>query len=102
MNIMKIFLFTLITLALSACGGDKSADSAAATDAPMAETMAMDDEYGRVIDHAMDAAEFELRRSIGGLERIIEQYNTDGHATEELEAQKGDLSASLDALLGGA
>ena len=54
----------------------------------------------RTVDHALDAAEFELRRSIGGLDRMIEQYTADGYATDELEAQKAELSANLDSLLG--
>ena len=62
--------------------------------------MSGDGKYGQTIDHARDEAEFELRRSIGGLDRMIEQYTADGYATDELEAQKLELSADLDALLG--
>ena len=99
------FIFLVITgLLLTACGDDKAASTAVepAADTSMTESsadMAMDDVYDRTIDHARDAAEFELRRSIAGHDRMIEQYTADGHATDELEAHKAELSASLDALL---
>ena len=104
MRMIKLILFSIIALTLSACGDDKAASTATKEAAPAAESPMVevsDDEYGRTVDHARDAAEFELRRSIGGLDRMIEQYTADGYATDELEAQKAELSASLDGLLGG-
>jgi hypothetical protein len=106
---IKLFIMTISVMFLSACGDDKTAsnEAAPAAESAMAKpameeaSMAMDDEYGRTIDHTQDAAEFELRRSIAGHDRMIEQYTADGYATDELEAHKAELSASLDALMGG-
>ncbi len=105
MRTFNFILLVITSLVLTGCGDDKAADSgsAPAADSAMTESsssMAMDDVYGRTIDHTQDAAEFELRRSIVGHDRMIEQYTADGHATDELEAHKAELSASLDALLG--
>jgi hypothetical protein len=103
-RIFNFIILIITSLVLTGCGDDKAAnsESAPAADSAMTESsaeMAMDDVYGRTIDHTRDAAEFELRRSIAGHDRMIEQYTADGHATDELEAHKAELSASLDALL---
>ncbi len=104
MRMTKIVLLAGIALLVSACGDDKGADTAnndaASMVAESSSSMSGDGKYGQTIDHARDEAEFELRRSIGGLDRMIEQYTADGYATDELEAQKLELSADLDALLG--
>lgn len=104
---LKYLITILFGLTLAACGGDKPAESmsddsamADSPAAPAADSSSMSEEYGMTIDHSRDEAEYELRRSIGGLERMIEQYTADGHATDELMAQKAELSASLEALLG--
>ncbi len=105
MKTTNLVLLAIIAFAVSACGNDDKADVSATTEASapaapaMTDSMATDDE-AVIIDHSRDAAEFELRRSIGGLDRMIEQYTADGYATDELEAQKAELSASLDSLLG--
>ena len=111
MRTFNFILLVITSLVLTGCGDDKAADSksAPAADSAMTESsmdessasMAMDDVYGRTIDHTQDAAEFELRRSIAGHDRMIEQYTADGHATDELEAHKAEMTASLDALLKG-
>jgi len=106
---INLFIMTIGLMFLTACGDDKAAsnEAAPAEKSAMAEpameeaSATMDDEYGRTIDHTQDAAEFELRRSIAGHDRMIEQYTADGYATDELEAHKAELSASLDALMGG-
>ena len=78
---MKNILFSItaaLTLVLAGCGGDKAeapeqaapAADAAMESEPMAE-MAM--EMGATIDHSQDEQEFMLRRTIGGLERMIDQ-----------------------------
>ncbi len=104
MTTIKIVFIAIISLMLTACGDDKAASNATAPAAEPAmkdasDAMMADDEYGRTIDHARDVAEFELRRSLNGLDMMIEQYTADGHATDELKAHKAELSASLDALL---
>ena len=104
MRILKLTMLAIIALALSACGDDKAASTASGEAAPAADSSMSDSSApmaSGMIDHSRDAVEFELRRSIGGLDRMIEQYTADGHATDELEAQKAELSASLDALMSG-
>ena len=108
MKIMKLMLLATLALMLSACGEDKTADKASTEAAPAAESamaeaapMVSAEESAMTIPHANDEAEFELRRSIGGLDRMIEQYTADGHATDELEAQKAALTESLNALMSG-
>jgi len=105
-RMINIVMLAVIALLVSACGDDKGTSTNTAKNdvAPTAvespEPMAADGEYGQTIDHARDEAEFELRRSIGGLDRMIEQYTADGYATDDLKAQKAELVANLDALLG--
>jgi hypothetical protein len=104
---INLFVLVIGSLLLTACGDDKAESNDPAPAAPAAESampaesseaMAMDDEYGRTVDHSRDEAEFELRRSIAGHDRMIEQYTADGYATDELEAHKAELMKSLDAL----
>lgn len=108
MRMMKLAIVATLSLLVSACGDDKAASSteaAAVAESTMAEapaSMAGDDEYGRTVNHFTDEVEFELRRSIGGIERMIEQFSADGYATDELEAEKAELSANLNAVLEGA
>ncbi len=52
-----------------------------------------------VIDHSQDEKEFELRKSLYGVESLIEHYEKEGYDTAELEEQKAQLEAELDALL---
>jgi len=110
-RMMKLAMLTIIAVLVSACSDDKTAGTPPATEAAaVAEStmagapaaMAGNDEYGRIVNHSTDEVEFELRRSIGGIDRMIEQFTTDGYATDELEAQKAELSAKLDAVLAGA
>ena len=93
----------LVSLILSACGGgqdDGGAKQEAAMGAePAAEAMAesaSEEMASGVIDHSRDVIEFELRRALGGVERMIEQYTADGYETGELEARKAELMAELD------
>ena len=106
---MKNILFSItaaLTLVLAGCGGDKAeapeqaapAADAAMESEPMAE-MAM--EMGATIDHSQDEQEFMLRRTIGGLERMIEQYKADGYDSAELEASLQQATADLASLTGG-
>jgi hypothetical protein len=77
-------------------GADTGAASAAAEQAPpMAESVLRTG----VIDHSRDVKEFELRRSLWGVEDLIAQYKQNGHDTRELEAQRAKLIADLKALL---
>ena len=104
MGILKLTMLVIIALVLPACGDDKAASTAGNKVAPAADSSMSASSAAMAsgtIDHSLDEVEFELRRSIGGLDRMIEQYTADGHATGELEAQKVELSANLDALMSG-
>jgi hypothetical protein len=53
------------------------------------------------IDHARDIKEFELKRSLSGVESLIEDLKAKGADTSELEAQKKDLEQKLAEVQGG-
>lgn len=90
---MRNFILLLgLSFLLAACGQD---DSTTATDT-MSEKA---DQAMKVVDHTLDEAEFELRRSINGLERIIESYKEQGVDTSEAEAEKSKLEKELQELL---
>ena len=96
----------LISLALSACGGGQDDSSASQPAAASGESSAghspaaapAEEMASGVIDHSRDVMEFELRRALGGVERMIEQYTADGYDTAELEARKAELMAELENL----
>jgi len=106
-KITKYALLALTALILSACGGgDKESAGKTAKSMPAAEKSAssmssssVPEGWGNVIDHAGDEAEFELRRAITGVERMIEQYTEDGHAIDELKERKKELMSKLDKLM---
>lgn len=108
---MKNFLIVVFTtLFLTACGGDEEGtpEKKAAAPAPQKEMQSADTaadgkkEDGMiVVDHTMDEIEFELKRSLGGVKRMIEQYKEDGFDTAELEAQKEKLEKELKELVSG-
>lgn len=87
------------------CSGDKGAPApaagagaaAAASEAapPMAESVLRTG----TIDHTRDAKEFELRRSLWGVDDLIAQYEQNGHDTAELKARRSQIIADLKALL---
>lgn len=106
---MKHFLtFLFAVLFLVACGGDEqgTAEKKAATSAPektmqpaMKSSESMGSDKMMVVDHARDEIEFELRRSLNGVKRMIEQYKQDGYDTAELEAKKQKLEKDLQEFL---
>ncbi|MDZ7735641.1 MAG: hypothetical protein U5P41_05715 [Gammaproteobacteria bacterium] len=51
-----------------------------------------------VVDHSKDVPEFELRKSIGGKEALIEHYEENGWDTAELEKELKKLKKQLDKL----
>lgn len=54
------------------------------------------------IDHTRDIMEFELKRSLSGVESLIEELKAKGaDISEELEAQKKDLEQKLAAFKSG-
>ncbi|MCS3904573.1 hypothetical protein J2T55_002612 [Methylohalomonas lacus] len=52
-----------------------------------------------VIDHERDSEEYEIRRSINGVEALIEKYEENDWDTAELEEQLEELQAELDDLI---
>jgi len=53
------------------------------------------------IDHTQDIKEFELKRSLSGVESLIEDFKAKGADISQLEAQKNDLEQKLEAVKGG-
>ncbi|MGH8657719.1 MAG: hypothetical protein ACREV4_04335 [Gammaproteobacteria bacterium] len=53
------------------------------------------------IDHARDIKEFELKRSLSGVESLIEDFKAKGADISDLEAQKKDLEQELGAFKSG-
>ncbi len=78
-----------ISLSLAGCGQDEDSNASSGTSAGGM----------RVIDHSRDEQEFELRRAIGGLERIIESYKEQQFDSSAEEAEKARLEKQLDELL---
>lgn len=101
---MRLFLVLMASLLLSACGDDgdtsKTEQAGMAEKAEsMAESAKSEMQEGmKVVDHTMDEMEFELKRSINGLERMIEQYKEEGYDYSDLEKQKKELEKELDNL----
>lgn len=90
---------------LAACSEDRAppaekTGAAPATSAGQPAAMAKRPSGPGVIDHTQDEREFELRRSLAGTERMIQQYREDGHDTSELEARKAELEKKLQQLSG--
>lgn len=107
---MKNFLIVVFaTLFLTACGGDedeqgkpeKKAAAPATQKEMQSATGGKQKEEMMVVDHTMDEIEFELKRSLGGVERMIEQYKEEGIDTAELEARKKELEKKLKELVSG-
>ena len=54
-----------------------------------------------VVDHGKDEVEFRLRRSLAGLEALIEDYKITGaDGIEELQQRKAELQRQLQGLEG--
>lgn len=94
---------------LGGCGDDGggSAPAPAPTAAPAeaaaaapASARSADPGYEvKVIDHARDEVEFGIRRSLGGVEAMLEDAKANGWDTAELEQQKARLEKELQELL---
>jgi hypothetical protein len=102
-----LIVLGLSGLMLAACSEDRAPQPAEKTAAMPAENAMPAAPTSRklpsgpgVIDHSQDEREFELRRSLAGTERMIEQYRKDGYDTSELEARKAELEKKLQQLSG--
>lgn len=99
----------LLAFLLSACGKGQEAPKSkemgmepSSETAPMAPVegngMTVDGTY--YPDHSKDLQEFQIRSSLSGVERMIDQYKKDGYDTSELETQKAELEKQLTDLTG--
>lgn len=108
----RLLLLVGMAFMLGACGQDDEAgsqqdtmDAAPATDAAgeteRATGLKPGEDYKlNVIDHSQDIKEFEVRRSIAGVESLIEHYKENGWNTRELEKELKDLRKKLDKVTG--
>lgn len=90
----------MASILISACGDDGDTSKMEGTKAEsMAETAKSEmQESMKVVDHTMDEMEFKLKRSINGLERMIEQYKEEGFDFSEMEKKKKELEKELENL----
>lgn len=85
---------------LSAC--DKGQEPAGQPAGSMEEAPApqMKASYDNVtVDHTKDEMEFNLKRSLWGVESMLEDYKQKGLDTAELEQQKAELEKELSTLM---
>ena len=105
MKTSKLLFVGLLTFVLASCSGDKSEEKVskeampAESSAPMEK--AAEVEISGTIDHSRDEMEFMLRRSLAGVDRMIEQYTADGYETADLEESKAQISSELDKFMSG-
>jgi len=113
----NIFVTLFIAVLLSACGNDESGETKApATPAETSAPAVTVTEEGpgeitpgvakdiggiMIVDHTRDEKEFELRRSISGVQSMIDNAKQAGQNTAELEARLGELQKQLKDLLAG-
>src|SRR5690606_35093147 len=121
----KLFLILCMSTFLTACGGDdqdksqdkaqeKAQDATAKVEAtapastvmssapPVTNaTVAKEVDGSMFVDHARDIKEFQLRRSLFGVESLIENNKQQGIDTKELESQRDDLVKQIKELISG-
>lgn len=97
MSLVSVMIFAAT---LSGCGEQKDTGTEASDTASTAATSAPATGSGGV-DHMQDIKEFELKRSLSGVESLIEDFKAKGADVSELEAQKKDLEQKLGALKSG-
>ena len=102
-----LMVMAAAALMLTGCSDDKAGGTAMKEKAPAAPATAAAPAApakpklpAGAIDHTRDVKEFELRRSLGGVERMISTYEEAGHDTTELKARKAKLEQELGKLLG--
>jgi hypothetical protein len=85
---------------------DEMKEAAGATMEAAGETMEMAEEAMApsepyeivVIDHSKDEQEFRIKKSLAGVESLIEDVKAAGGDVSDLEAQKADLEKQLESL----
>lgn len=100
----------LLCFLVSACGKGQEAPKSKemGMEQPSSEAMPMAPPEGNGMtvegtyypDHSKDLQEFQIRSSLSGVERMIDQYNKNGYDTSELESQKAELEKKLADLTG--
>ena len=112
-----LFVSVLLCFLVSACGkGQESSQSkmgmesgsktmSSSEGGAMSKAMPAD-ANGKTVDgtfypdHSKDLQEFQVRSSLSGVERMIEQYNKDGYDASELENEKTKLEQELKQITG--
>lgn len=107
MKIVQLIILGTVGLVLSACGKDepsqaikKSAPATTETAAPTSDsaasaTMVPGDGATRYIDHAKDEIEFGLKKSLAGLESLLEDV-TDSDEIARIKKDIASLQSKLD------
>ena len=95
-TIIAVFVMCFI---LSGC--DKGQDTSGSMEkAPSQSSQkSMSSGSNMAIDHSADEKEFNLKRSLWGVEAMIEDYKANGYDTADLEKQKADLEKELKAMM---
>lgn len=88
-------------LLLAGCGGQEESSTGTAGDTSQATSAAAGAKSAGGIDHDRDIKEFELKRSLSGVEDLIEDYKAKGLDVGELEKRKAELAKQLEALTKG-
>lgn len=106
-----LFIMMCIAVFITGCGDDENKSRSKSTSA-MTTTSPADSSSDQssiplgpgvskmingisIVDHSRDEKEFELRRSIGGIESMIKGYKEQGLDTAELEKQLAELRKQL-------
>lgn len=103
-SLVSIMMFAAT---LSGCGeqqstGTQPSDAASTSGAAATNTASAPVTGSGGIDHTRDIMEFELKRSLSGVESLIEELKAKGaDISEELEAKKKDLEQKLAAFKSG-
>jgi hypothetical protein len=118
MKYQTLTILAIAALLLAGCGKDDAAtgtagdnaapsptageesvmDKAAAPVAPVVEKAeAMADGAAHTIDHGKDEIEFRLKRSLAGMESLLEDIK-DSEQVEMIKKEMADLQAKLDSL----
>ncbi len=104
---MALVSIVMFAATLSGCGegdstgtGPSDPDTASSAPTDTAAPSALTTGSGG-IDHAQDIKEFELKRSLSGVESLIEDLKAKGADISELEAKKKALEQELGAFKSG-
>lgn len=80
------------------CGGDSGSSTTSGDSSTGGSQSGAGSAADSVINHARDLQEFELKKSLSGLESLIGDLKDKGVDVSKYEAQKADLEKKLKAL----